>query len=208
MRRQWSVREKLLLALLIVILVISGYISLFYMPMTSERDRCIGEAEQCRIQTEAAQVRLEDKRRMERELEEIFSGDTAPVSIASYNNLQPVMRELNEILRLARNYSLNFGTVDASQTVVRRQISISFTTDSYASAKEVLSRLHDSAFRCMLNNISVSLGRRNEDRWDPGFWLDSWDDWDGDVAVSGTIVYFEYQENSLASAETADETAE
>lgn len=194
MRRQLSVREKMLLALLSVILVIGGYISFFYMPMTAERDRCVGEAEECRLQTEAARIRLEDKRRMERELEKIFSGETEPVSIASYDNLRPVMQELSGILSLARDYSLNFGTVDASQTIVRRQISLSFTADSYASAKEVLNRLHGSAFRCMLGDLSVSLGRRSEDT----FWLDSWDDRDGSVAVSGTLVYFEYRENSPA----------
>ena len=71
MRRQLTSREWVLLALLGVILLVSGYMLLFYMPQTIERDRCLSEAELCRTQTEAAQLRLEEKRQMERELEEL-----------------------------------------------------------------------------------------------------------------------------------------
>ena len=45
MRRQLTTREWMLLALLGVILLISGYMLLFYMPQTAERDRCLGETE-------------------------------------------------------------------------------------------------------------------------------------------------------------------
>ena len=194
MRRQLTVREWLLLALLGVILLVSGYISLFYMPMTSERDRCIAEAEDCRMQTEALQVRVEDKQRMERELKEIFAADPDPRSIAPYDNLKPVMHELNGTLATTREYSLNFGTVDASQPIVRRQISMNFAVGSYAAAKEVLQKLHGSDYRCMLDNVTINLGQRSggeaeiDDWWNRGGEGD-----EGSVSVGGTIVYFEYQ---------------
>lgn len=197
MRRQLTVREWLLLALLGVVLLISGYMTLFYIPMTSERDSCISEAETCRLETEALQVRLEDKRRMERELEAIFAANPDPVGIAPFDNLKPVMHELNGTLSLTRNYSLNFGTVDASQPIVRRQISISFSVGSYATAMRVLQELHDSAYRCMLDNISISFDRSSWNGAEPDYWW-NWndndvDDSNGNVSVSGTIVFFEYQ---------------
>lgn len=177
MRRQLTAREWMLLGVLGVILLISGYMLLFYMPMTTERDRCIGETESVRTETEAAQLRLEDKRRMERELEELFAADPPPLSIPDYDNLQPVMFELNSILAGTEDYSLSFGTVDNSQSIVRRSISMTFTTGSYASAKEVLRQLHDSHYRCMLDDISISLGQTAS----------------GFASVSGNIVFFEYQ---------------
>jgi len=179
MRRQLTAREWMLLGLLGIVLVASGYMMLFYMPMTAERDRCLGEAEACRAEIEAAQLRLEEKGRMERELEELFSGDTPPLGIADYDNLQPVMFELNSILSTAKEYSLAFSTVDTTQTVVRRAISMSFTSGTYQSAKEVLQRLHDSAYRCMLDSVSLSM-----DRGEDG------------VAVNGSIVFFEYHKTA------------
>ena len=64
MRRQLTAREWMLLALLGVILLISGYMLLFYIPQTTERDRCIAETETCQIEIEAARLRLDEKRRM------------------------------------------------------------------------------------------------------------------------------------------------
>lgn len=177
MRRQLTTREWMLLALLGVILLVSGYMLLFYMPQTAERDRCIGETKTCQIEIEAARLRLEEKRRMERELEALFSADTPPLSIADYDNLQPVMFELNSILASTQDYSLSFSTVDASQAIVRRSISMSFTTGTYKSAKAVLQQLHDSAFRCMLDSVSVTVNQGEQDG----------------VTVSGNIVFFEYQ---------------
>lgn len=179
MRRQLTTREWMLLALLGVLLLVSGYMLLFYVPQTTERDRCLQEAEARRAEIETARLQLEEKHRMERELEELFSAETPPLSIADYDNLQPVMFELNSILASTEDYSLSFSTVDATQAIVRRSISMSFTTGSYESAKAVLQQLHDSAFRCMLDSVSVSLGQGER----------------GTVSVTGNIVFFEYQAN-------------
>ena len=54
---------------------------------------------------------------------------------------------------------------------------ITIQLEDYDTAKGILRQLHDSLYRCMLNNITVSLGRGN----------------DGSVSVSGSIVYFECQ---------------
>ena len=175
MKRKLTPREWMLLGVLAALVVASGYVLLFYMPVTSARDTALAETESCKQQTQAAQARLEDKYRMEQELEEIFAKDENPLGLADYDNRQSVMRELNTTLADTLNYSLSFATVDASKTVVRRDISISFSCNSYGTAKAVLQRLHDSIYRCMLNNLSISLGRGA----------------DGQVSVSGNIVYFE-----------------
>ena len=180
MKRSLTVREWVLLGLLAVVAVISGYVMLFYMPVTAQRDAAREETELCRLQIEASQLRLSEKRRMERELEELFAREKSPRSLAAYDNLQPVMLELHTILAEARDYSLSFGTVDASRSIVRREISVSFTCDSYDAAKTVLRRLDESLYRCMLNDITISLGQTAE----------------GFAAVSGSVVFFEYQAQS------------
>jgi len=184
MRRQLTSREWLLLGLLGVILVVSGYMMLFYMPQTAERDRCLGEAETCRTEIEAAQLRVEEKRRMERELEELFSQEVPPLSIADYDNLQPVMFELNTILAPTQNYTLSFSTVDTTQAIVRRSIALAFSAGSYDAAKAVLQQLHDSAYRCMLDSVNLNISGGT-----------------GGVTVSGNIVFFEYQAQPQAASQ-------
>lgn len=177
MRRQLTPREWMLLGVLLVIAAVSGYVLLFYMPMTEARDNALAETEMCNIQLEAAQLRLEEKHRMEQELEEIFAQDSHPLSLAQYDNLQPVMMELHMVLSAAEDYALSFGTVNAEDSIVRRSISLSFTTGSYEAAKGILQQLHDSAYRCMVDNVSLALGRGGG----------------GSVTVNSSIVFFEYQ---------------
>ena len=177
MKRKLTPRECMLLGVLAVLVLASAYVMLFYMPTTSARDNALAETETCRQQIEVAQLRLTEKQRMERELEEIFARDPNPLGLANYDNLQPVMMELHTVLAGTQDYSLSFATVDASQRIVRREISVNFTCNSYDSAKAVLQRLHDSMYRCMLNNISISWGRTS----------------DSTASVSGSIVYFECQ---------------
>ena len=175
MKRKLTPREWMLLGVLAILVIVVGYITLFYMPVTSARDTALAETESCKQQTEAAQIRLAEKQRMERELEDIFARDPNPLGLADYDNLQPVMVELNTILAATKNYSLSFATEDANQSIIRREISVNFTCDSYATAKIVLQRLHDSTYRCMLNNVSISRGQ----------------DANGSASVSGSIVFFE-----------------
>ena len=175
MKRKLSPREWMLLGVLAVLVIVVGYIMLFYMPTTEARDRALADTESTKQQTEAARVRLTEKRRMERELDEIFAANPNPLGLADYDNLQPVMVELNTILAATKSYSLNFSTVDATQSIIRREISITFTCDSYATARIVLQRLHDSIYRCMLNRVSITRGRS----------------YDGSTSVSGSIVFFE-----------------
>lgn len=178
MKRQLTARELILLGMLLVLVLVGGYVMLYYMPMTAELDRLEQEKLSCEDQLTVAQIQVEDKRRMERELEEIFAADPDPLSIPPYDNLQPVMFELNSILQSTPEYSLSFGTVNTEETIVRRQILLSYTSGSYEAAKQVLQRLHDSAYRCMLDNVSISIGERDA----------------GNVSVSASLVFFEYQE--------------
>lgn len=175
MKRRLTAREWILLGLLAVIALVSGYVMLFYLPMTEARDRARQETELCQMELEAAQLRAAEKQRMERELERLFAQEEEPVGLAAYDNIQPVMFELHSILSSAGDYSLSFGTVDASGSIVRREISLSFTSGSYSAAREILQKLHGSAYRCMLNDVNLST------------------DQDGGVSVTSSIVFFEYQ---------------
>lgn len=177
MKRQLSSRELILIGMLLVLVLVGGYVMLFYMPMNAELERLEQEQASCEDQLLVAQVQVEDKHRMERELEEIFAADPNPLGIAPYDNLQPVMFELNGILQSTPEYSLSFGTVDTEESIIRRRIQLTYTSGSYESAKQVLQRLHDSAYRCMLDDVSIAVEEQD----------------DGGVSVNASLVFFEYQ---------------
>lgn len=177
MKRQLTSREKVLLCFLAVVALVSGYLMLFYTPMTQKREAMLAEIDTCRTQTEIAQIRLAEKQRMERELEKLFENDPPPRGLAPYDNSQAVMLELHRILSTAEDYSLAFSTVESEESIVRRSISLTFTSSSYEGAKAILQQLHDSMYRCLLSDITISIGSGDQ----------------GSVSTNSTIVFFEYQ---------------
>ena len=110
-------------------------------------------------------------------MKDLFAGELEPVRLANYDNLQPVMLELNTVLSGTEDYSLSFSTVDTSQTIVRRSISLSFTSGSYEAARATLRQLCGSAYRCLLDSVDLSIGRESG----------------GSVSVNGVLLFFEYQ---------------
>lgn len=178
MKRRLSAREVILLGMLLVLAMVGGYILLFYTPMKSELDRLNDEKAACEAQIEPVLAKIEDKKRMQSELDEIFASGETPVELAPYDNQKMVMMELNSILQTTNNYSLSFGTEDmGGNGIVRRQVSLSFSCGSYDEAKNVLQRLHDSAYRCMIGDLNVSLG-----------------DGGGAVSINASLMFFEYKE--------------
>lgn len=174
MRRKLTARETFLLGVLLVLGVVSAYITLFYNPTKADIESMNQQYLDNQDLLTAAAQKLEDKRQMQRELDELFSQPAPPLSIAPFNNLQPLMFELNGILADTQEYDLNFGTVDTENTIVERHIALRFITPDYASAYGVLDRLHQSSYRCMLDGLSVVVN-------------------DGSVTTDVALVYFEYQ---------------
>ena len=76
--------------------------------------------------------------------------------IADYNNLQNEMLELNSILKQTTAYQMDFEDPTIDDSIIRRNIHISFQTKTYDMAKEVLQSLQDSTYRCLLKNIMIS----------------------------------------------------
>lgn len=179
MNRELTTREKFLLLVLAIMLLVSLYYLLVYQPVEEQlADLALLEAE-----TEDAilmeTVRLAQLNKMEEELEQIFAAaDGNPTEIAAYDNAKQVMNELNAILTPADNYSLNFTVVAPEEdNIVRRQAALSFTCSGYQQARDMLTALHDSPYRSLISDLNLQLSYEEEG-----------------VGVSGSaqIVYFEY----------------
>ncbi len=177
MRRHLSAREMVLLILLLVLSLSSGYVLLFYTPVTEKIRQAQARLAQTEEQINQSMVNLERKKQMEAELRDLFSQDPAPAGIPPYDNLTQVMLELNNILEGTQEYSLSFGTVDTQNAMVRRRISLGFKSPDYAGARKVLQTLKDSEYRCMIDDLDINIG----------------DGRDFEVSVRATLVFFEYQ---------------
>lgn len=172
--RKLTVRERVLLAALVVIAAISGYAMLFYMPISQRTQALQEQIAQEEALSAQLEERLEEQRQMQRNVEALSAREDTPPRMPEYDNLQAVMVELNDILSDCLEYSLSFQGDDGSDSIFHRSVTIPFRCADYNAAKAVLQRLHDSALRSLLE--SVQLSQRA----------------DGTVEVTAEVTFLEY----------------
>jgi hypothetical protein len=105
------------------------------------------------IQTE--QVVAAKIAEMQQTIEE--NEDKKAGSVAVYNNLAAEISYVGFITEgKAENVSLSWGNPVLRGTTVRREVRVSFTTDSYEHMKELLTGFYECPFRCIVHNLSLS----------------------------------------------------
>ena len=173
--RKLSTRERVLLAILVVVAVVSGYVLLFSMPL-NEKIQTLGqeimESEDLKTQLES---RWSQQQRLQQLTEQLKKQEGEARYMPEYDNLQAVMVELNTILADCQEYSLAFQPDDPEDAIYARQATIPFTCGSYDQARDVLQRLHDSPLRNLITDVQIT----EQD--------------DGSVKSTATMLFFEYQ---------------
>lgn len=180
--RKLSTRERVLLLLLAVIAIVSGYILLFYLPTTQRIESLNAQITQSQELVAQLDAKLASQQQMENKLEQLSAQDAQVPYMPAYDNIQAVMTELHAILAGCQEYSLSFQSEQGEDHVFYRRVSIPFTCSSYEQAQEILQKLHDSTLRGLLEDVQISQQE------------------DGTVKASATIIFFEYQ-----TAEPAEE---
>ncbi|MDR3766157.1 MAG: type II secretion system protein GspM [Butyricicoccus sp.] len=170
--RKLSIRERVLLVCLAVIAVISGYVLLFYMPLSQRTTSLQSQIAQSQKQYEQLQTQLTDLQQMEQLLD---SPDALP-AMPEYDNLQAVMIELHTVLASCQEYSLSFQENQTNTSVLNRQVTIPFTCGNYEQARTIVQRLHDNPLRSLLTDVQLSQQE------------------DGTIKGTAILTFFEYRE--------------
>ena len=188
--RKLTMRERVLLIVLAVIVVISGYVLLFYLPMRQSAQSLQVQIEENEELSAQLDARLTRQRQMEHSVAQWSEDPDALPEMPSYDNQQAVMVELNSILSDCLEYSLSFQTDDTQGNVFRRTVTIPFVCANYTAAENILQRLHDSALRSHLSDVQIAQQE------------------DGTVHVTAVMTFFEYQDQPAQEEETGSETTE
>ncbi len=157
MMNKISKREKVLLAVLVLLIIGSAYYMLFYTP-TQEK---IAEYEAELIEIDdrilVAEAQLLHMKNMQRELDELLKDGAKEVKEAPlYDNSKKLMESLNLILKSAIEYNISFVEADVENHIVRRDVSLSYQCAGYKQAKEILQNIHDSRYPCIIQDVSFT----------------------------------------------------
>ena len=181
MNRAFTTREKVLLAILAVLLVACFYWLVLLQPALNALSTVDSRVAALQDEIMIQQVVAANKAQLEQQIAEAEASGAAQKTLPAYDNTKNEIDALDAILAEARTYSINFADADLSGTLARRNVDISFTSDSYDDAHSVLEKLINCQYACLVTDISItgsSLGQSSG----------------GTVSASAAVVFFERME--------------
>lgn len=186
MNREFTTREKLLILLLCLILVGLAYYQFVDQPVRTALNNAHAERDSLLTELTAVNAKLTVMRRMRDEMEDITAGGTVS-EMKSYNNSKPEIALLNDILRGTPDYTITFADVTRDNDQIRRNFSLTFVSDKYASIQRIVKQLSESPYRCLIGDlkISVTRGKTMEE---------------GPINVNATATFFETMVGGVVDA--------
>jgi len=173
-------REVFLLLILAALLVWVAYDQIFYAPLQQELQEISAASAEYDLKIDAAQGRIQEMHEMQAQLDLLHGNMESQIpEIPSYDNKEAVFQQLYDVLKETAEYSLNFTDPEIPEKgLVRRNISIHFRCDNFASAKAVIQALEKGRWRCQIGSISIL--------------ADSGDIMNTGVQVNASVTFFEY----------------
>lgn len=159
MKKQLTTREKVLMCVLAVLLVICGYYYAFYTPVLQKIADYKNEMVYLEEQNLLLDAQVEKLNQMKSELDAIQSGEMGSVKeLPAFDNSQNVMNSLSFILKNANQYSVSFSSVEEEDSTVRRNINLSYDCSSYETAKSILTQIYEGEYRSLIKDVHMSGG--------------------------------------------------
>lgn len=184
MTRRFTLREKILLLVLILVLLVGLYFFLVHYPVQNQLTEIENERAEWQMRYDALEVKAGIYRDMKEELDEILKLPEDELTVMpKYNNIEPLMKELNRIF-LGTEPSLNYGSMSTNNRIVSRPIRFSFKTPDFDKAKEVLRELTHTGWRCLLTDLTLTPDSSSGGQTDVA---------KRPLTVSGTITFYEFQ---------------
>lgn len=181
MSRDFTTAEKILLAVLALILVGLAYYYFVDVPVRQAIVSSNAEIDTLQTEINVAQARLAHLQGIQTSLDELESQGNLGW-MGSYNNSNAEVKFLNDVLANTLRYSINFANVVRSGDQIRRNFTLNFATNDYAEAQEVLTRLLEGENRCLVGDMSCTINT------------------DGTVNLTATATFYETMVGGVADA--------
>ena len=175
--RDFTLKEKILLLLLGLVLVGLAYYQFVDQPVRSKIESAHAEAKELTAELKTVDAKLEKMHRMRNELDDVTAGGTAS-EMGSYNNSKEEYQVLNDILGDALTYSITFANVTRDNDQIRRNFTFQFTTDDYEAMEGRIDSLLKNHYRCLIGDLRCTATRNG-------------DVTEGTITVNGTATFYE-----------------
>lgn len=155
MSRDFTMREKIMLLVLTLILLAAGYYVVVDQPIRTAINEAKSQQDELNTELMLLQTKAASLSRMQSELDSIEQ-DGGLGKMGSYNNSKAELDELNQILKDANTYDISFSDVTRDGDLIRRSFSLTFSASNYDKAAELVKSLCSGEWRCIVSDINVA----------------------------------------------------
>lgn len=177
MKRQFSLRERILMIILAILLVACVYYILVEKPVQDTLMDASQRQSEAESQMVIASAQLQKMHQMQDALEKLEQ--SAQADVPDYDNAANVVELLEKAMAMTQEYNMTLQPVTIEGAIARRTFQMNFRCDCYATAKQVLQTLLDSNYRCRITSMSVTCGLGG-------------DITQQEVSVQATVTFYEF----------------
>ncbi|MDR0952404.1 MAG: type II secretion system protein M [Oscillospiraceae bacterium] len=191
--KSFTNREKLLVLILCILMLIAFYYFAIQKPVTESIEAAEEEYTQLQDELMVETAKAAQLMKMRTELKEAGYEDGVESDIPYYDNIQNLVKQLDTVLNGVSGYQISFSNPAANGNLATRGVSLSFSSPNYAAARSIITNLYSGPYRCAVTSMQLSPS---------GSELT-----DGAVAVSLSLIFFEYVMPTTTDAATAETSA-
>lgn len=153
----FSRREKALLVVLAAFLLFILWYQLVFVQVNDQIDALNGQIGSTQDQIVVAQAKTAELATMRKTIDGYQAEGRTKTTIPAYDNTTPLMQALYATLGRATNFSLEADDLDGStEGMVKRGFTLTFTCDSYQTARGILNELSQGAYPCSVESVSIT----------------------------------------------------
>ena len=153
--KKLSKREKILLAVLIVLVVGVCWYKLVYEPVNTSISQYNSDRDTEQTELLTFLPKVEQKRKMQAEVD-VLKAQPDAVKIPSFDNTKEIMKALNKVLSAADTYSLSFSDPVKDGYIYSHKVDIKYSADNYRQARRIIDRLAKEAFVNQISDITIN----------------------------------------------------
>ena len=153
--RGFSIKEKVLILVLLLVLLGLAYYEFVDQPVRNSIDKAESEKDAYQVELSTINSQIAKYESMKNEIDSV-SGSGVYALMPSYNNSKTVNQLLNDVLG-SLGYTITFANVaPTGGNMVRRNISIQFTAPDEDTVQDVLYKLTNCGYRCLIGDLSCA----------------------------------------------------
>ena len=189
MNREFTQREKVLLLVLAVLIIVIGYVKLILQPINEEIESYESLTMEEQTTFSANQIKATRMNLMEKEIEKAKAKGVRR-EVPAYDNSSNLLPGLYQIMESSVDYSLDFGELVYDGNVVQRPVEMTFQTRTYKQARVIIDKLYKSGYAMQISDVNISTKKATDTQL---------------VSTSMSVTYFEENLNYVPEADIASE---